>query len=70
MLCAHLIDNRYTKRANTCGIEGGTILTSFENIVNMKTPNAVTNKAQQFLQIPVHLTMAEMCSEVTKFRMI
>jgi hypothetical protein len=44
----HLISNRHTKKDNTSGIEGGTTLTSFRNILNMKTPVAVAKKAQQF----------------------
>jgi hypothetical protein len=43
-----LIGNRHNKKDSTCGIEGGTTLTSFKNIVNMKTPIPVAQKAQQF----------------------
>jgi hypothetical protein len=45
---AHLISNRHTKKDNTCGIEGGTTMSSFRNNLNMKTPIAVARKAQQF----------------------
>jgi hypothetical protein len=43
-----LIDNRHAKKANKCGIEGGTTLTSFRNLINTKTPITVARKAQQF----------------------
>jgi hypothetical protein len=44
---------------NTCDIEGVTTLTSFGNIVNMKIPTTVAQKAQQFPEISTHLMMAE-----------
>jgi hypothetical protein len=44
-------------RDNTCGTGGGTTLTSFRNIINMKTLIAVVQKAQQFPQLS--LVMAE-----------
>jgi hypothetical protein len=46
------------RKTNTTGIECGTTLTSFKNIVNMKTPIAVVWKAQQLPQISMH-QMAE-----------
>jgi hypothetical protein len=73
MHTAHLIGNRHTKKDNTYGIEGETTLTSFKNIINMKTPIAVARKAQQFPRISAHLKMpdkAETCSAVTNFRRI
>jgi hypothetical protein len=56
---AHLIDNRNTKKDNTCGIDGGTTFTSIKNIVNMKTLIVQAQKVQHFPQISVHLRMAE-----------
>jgi hypothetical protein len=58
---AHLIYNGHTKKKkdNTCGIGGGTTMTSFKNIVNMKTLIAVVWKAQQFARISMHLMMAK-----------
>jgi hypothetical protein len=56
---SRLIDNRQVKKVNTCGIEVGTILTSFRNTVNTKTPIAGARKAQQFPRISMYLMMAE-----------
>jgi hypothetical protein len=39
--------------------EESTTLTSFNNIINAKTAIAVVQKAQQFLQISMHLRMAK-----------
>jgi hypothetical protein len=36
------------KKKNACGIEGGTTLISFRNVINTKTRIAVEQKAQQF----------------------
>jgi hypothetical protein len=47
------------QKDNTCGIEGGTTLSSFKNITSTKTSIALVRKAQQFLQISAHLMMAE-----------
>jgi hypothetical protein len=55
---AHFIGNRHTKKDNTCGIVEGTTLTSFKNIVNMKTLVTVAWKAQQF-SISTYLMMTE-----------
>jgi hypothetical protein len=44
---------------NTRGIEGGTTMTSFRNIMNTKTLSAVAQKAWQFPRISMHLMMAE-----------
>jgi hypothetical protein len=46
-------------RGNTCGIEKETTLIALRNIINTKTPIAVAQKAQQFLQILAHLMMAK-----------
>jgi hypothetical protein len=46
-ITAFLIGNRHTIKDNACAIEGGTTLTSFKNIVNMRTPISVTWKTQQ-----------------------
>jgi hypothetical protein len=54
-----MIGSRHTKKDNTCDIEGETTLTSFKNMVNMKTSIALLQKTQQFPQISVHLVMAE-----------
>jgi hypothetical protein len=56
---AHLIDNRHARKDYAYVIGGGTALTSFRNIVNMKTPISVARKAQQFPRISTHLMMAE-----------
>jgi hypothetical protein len=40
-------------------MEGGSILTSFRNIISIKTPTAVTQKAQQFPLTSAQLLMAE-----------
>jgi hypothetical protein len=47
------------KKNNTCGIEGGTTLTSFKNTVNTKTAIVIMQKAQQLPLISVYLMMAE-----------
>jgi hypothetical protein len=55
-----LIGNRHTtKKDSTCGVEGGTTVTSLKYIVNMKTQIPEAWKAQQFLRISTHLIMAE-----------
>jgi hypothetical protein len=35
----------HTKKENTCGIEGGTTLTSFKNTENMKTDSSTMEGA-------------------------
>jgi hypothetical protein len=47
------------KNRKTCGIGGGTKLTSFRKIINMKTPIAVAQKLKQLPQISTYLMMAE-----------
>jgi hypothetical protein len=56
---AHLIGNRHTKKDNTCGVEGGIMLTSFKYAINVKTPITVAQKAQQFARLSTRLMMAE-----------
>jgi hypothetical protein len=56
---AYLIGNRHPKKDNTCGIEGGTTMTSFRNTVHMRTPITVVQKAQQYHRISTHLMMAK-----------
>jgi hypothetical protein len=46
----HLTGNRHIEKDTTCGIGGGTTLTSFKHTVNMNTPITVAWKAQQFPQ--------------------
>jgi hypothetical protein len=70
-LTTHLIDNRHTKKTQYMWHRRRSTLTSFKNIVNMKTPIAVKRKAQQFPRISAHLMMAELagtCSAVTTFK--
>jgi hypothetical protein len=71
---ANLIDNMHTKKEKTtCGIQGGTTLTPFRNIIKTKTPIAVARKAEQFLGISTHLMMAEQaetCSAMTNCKRI
>jgi hypothetical protein len=53
----HSVD---VKLDNSCGIEGGTTLTLFRNIVNIKKAwIAVVRKVQQFPQISRHLMIVE-----------
>jgi hypothetical protein len=46
-------------REYTCGIQGGTTLTSFKKDVDMKRLIAVAWQAWQFPRISVHQMMAE-----------
>jgi hypothetical protein len=54
LVCSYLqcFYMKYPEKDNTCGIEGGTALTSCRNA-------AVARKTQQFLRISTHLMMAE-----------
>jgi hypothetical protein len=67
------MDSKHIKKYNTCGREGENTLILFRNILNMKTPIAVVQKAQQFPRISTHLMMAELAetySAVTNFKRI
>jgi hypothetical protein len=57
---ANMIGNTHTKeRDDTCGIEGGTALTSFRNTANTERPITGARKAHNSPRISTHLMMAE-----------